>query len=330
MKNSGKKTFFYCRKGLRHTGPLSNNDIRRQLAAGMIDAQTLVSTQEDGRMLPLGASAAAGEITNVVHGWRRMYSLKIYFCWLLLLPVMSAYIAAVGLHLSVNFEWVKPFFIIAALSGIVYWLYRTWSILLADKPPAVAALYALPMMLPVINCLWIWEGYLKLPEYWNRYRKLHNIAGESPQGLYLIVVVLFYLSCLSFIMHFFVENIGGLLMLQIFGCMSWLWFGLTLMSLFVTDRFATAVIQKKLSNLAFGSLRFCADINYDVLHRAVLALSASMRRSTFIAGICCLSAGWIVGGWFWMYALEVYHTDIEYRRCNTVESCQLCKVFQYF
>ncbi len=311
---------------MQHTGPLSRHDIRRQLAAGMIDAQTLVSAQDDNCMLPLGASVVANEITNVAYSWCWLYSLWIYFCWLLLLPVFSAYAASLGLHLSVNNWWIFLLLSMVAFSGMGYWLYRTWRILLADRHPLLAALYAVPMIIPVVNCFWIWIGYLKLPLYWNKYRTLHNIAGKSPRILYFLVVILFYITNISFVLHFFIDKLDGLLMIQIFGCISWLWFGLTLMSLFVTDRFATAVIQKKLSTLAFGSLRFCADINYDVLHKAVLRLSVSMRRSSLVAGICCLAVGWIAGGWLWMHALEVYHSDIEDRGCRAVENCILCNM----
>ena len=77
-KSVTEKEFFFCRRGMEHIGPLSRQELRRYLAAGLIDAQTLISINDDGCMLPLGASAAAGEITNTVKAWKRSFSLPVY------------------------------------------------------------------------------------------------------------------------------------------------------------------------------------------------------------------------------------------------------------
>ena len=66
------------------------------------------------------------------------------------------------------------------------------------------------------------------------------------------------------------------------------------------------MVTDKLSNLAFGTLRFSADVNYDILHQAVivtrLRLNRSYRRICFVT----LLLSWMAGGWLWMRGVETY------------------------
>ena len=86
---SSEKEIFFCRKGMKHIGPLNRNTLRRYLAAGLVDAQTLISLNDDGCMLPLGASAAADEITWTIRAWQRRFSLPVYLLWLFFMPLFS-------------------------------------------------------------------------------------------------------------------------------------------------------------------------------------------------------------------------------------------------
>ena len=93
-----EKEYFFCRKGMKHIGPLSRNMLRRYLAAGLIDAQTLISLNDEGRMLPLGASAAAGEMVWTIRAWQRKFSLPVFLLWLCFMPLFSAGFAAFGVY----------------------------------------------------------------------------------------------------------------------------------------------------------------------------------------------------------------------------------------
>ena len=64
------------------------------------------------------------------------------------------------------------------------------------------------------------------------------------------------------------------------------------------------IIKNKLSKMAFGALRFCADVNYDVMHKAVLTLAFRAKRSTLIFCGILLTASWLAGGFLWMIAVD--------------------------
>ena len=42
-KTLPEKEYFFCRKGMKHIGPLSRNMLHRYLVAGLVDAKTLIS-----------------------------------------------------------------------------------------------------------------------------------------------------------------------------------------------------------------------------------------------------------------------------------------------
>ena len=286
----------------------------------MSDAQSNV-------MLPLGASKAAGEITWVAYHWHWQHTIMLYWAWLVFMPLFSAGLAGFSIYHCSNVSIMIPAAIAAGNLGMALWLYQKWRILLAEDPhmPWKAALFAFPMAVPVINCVWIWIGYMQLPKYWRRFKKMHNIPDQTPYRLYYLVMIVFYMMILSEILYFFVERIDGLLVVQIIGMISWLWYGLTLMSLFCTDQITLLLIKDKLSNLAFGALSCCADINYDTLHQAVLALARRARRGVFVTGGILLLISWMAGGWFWMYALEIWQMEREGVSVPLIYKCPLCR-----
>ena len=299
-----EQEYFFCRKGMLRIGPLSRKTLRWYLAAGLIDAQTLVSYNEDGCMLPLGASVAAGEISRTIHTWQRMFSLPIYLLWLTFVPLFSAGVAAFGVYSTLHNWWMLPCALLIAQLGMSYWLWRTWILLLADKHSLTAVLYALPMILPGVNCVWIWIGYMQLPRYWDKYKRRLNITTRTLYWPYYLAMICFYLTCIGTVIIFFTDGDERTLLIKAVGVISWLWFGCSLLSLAIADCFSTRVIQEKLSHLAFGAVRFCANIDYDLLHRTVLTVRNSNRKASRILAIGVLAISWTMGGWFWMHALE--------------------------
>ena len=289
---------------MEYIGPLSRNMLRRYLSAGLIDTQTLISLNDDGCMLPLGASAAAGEITRTIRAWQRRYSLPVYLAWLFFLPLFSAVFAAYAVYSTKDSLFMMLVALLVAQLGMSYWLWRTWNLQLADRHPLLALFYALPMALPVVNFFWIWIGYFPLPKYGTRYKNKLDINEPTIYWIYYLAIIFFYAMTAGTALLIFVDHASHILLIQAVGIISWLWFGLTLLSLFRADYIVTKVIQKKLSNLAFGSLKFCADIDYDILHKTVLSIALSVRRRTTILELVVLGISWLIGGWFWLHALE--------------------------
>ncbi|MBE6366369.1 MAG: hypothetical protein E7052_00460 [Lentisphaerae bacterium] len=317
---------FYCRHGMHRSGPYSRRTIRHLLQAGLIDAQTLISVGDLRQMQPLGASPAAQEITWVSRRWARGYSLIIYAAWLVFIPLFTSGIAGMAIMHCKDVLLLLPAAMILGNLGMSIWLFRTWKILLAEEPNSIckAALYAFPMTLPLLNFIWIWIGYMQLPKYWRKFKKIHNIPDNSPYKLYYLVVILFYLQGIP-TLHVLSGQCQNLLEVQIIGIINWIWYGLVLLSLFLTDRFAMLMVKDKLRNLAFGAVRFCADINYDVMHRAVLLLALRARKSCFYFLLALLVSSWMIGGWFWMKALEIGFMEYNNQTINCWSQCPFCK-----
>lgn len=303
-KKAADKEYYICRKGMTHIGPLSKKALRWYLISGVIDAQTLVSCNDDKCMLPLGASAAAGEISRAIQIWHRMFSLPIYLLWLAFVPLFSAGVAAFGIYSTLHNWWMLPCAVLVAQLGMSYWLWRTWNMLLTDKHSIKALLYALPMSLPIVNCVWIWIAYIRLPKFWNDYKRQLNITERTCYWPYYVATFFFYLMIAGATAIFFLGTSHRAILIEIVGVISWLWFGCSLLSLAISDAFCTRVIQEKLSRLAFGSVCLAANIDYDLLHRTVLAVRFSARKSSRLLAMAVLVISWALGGWFWLHALE--------------------------
>ena len=323
-KTSGR---FFCRRGMQRSGPYSRKELRALLVSGIIDANTLIGEEGSCHLQPLGASKAACEITSVARKWHRQYSLYIYGAWLIFMPLFSAGIAGMAIaHCDKSFIFFPAAMLLGNL-GMSMWLFRTWQILLAGEKNSnwKAALYAFPMTFPAINFIWLWIGYMRLPRYWQRFKKRHEMPDHSPYYLYYLVMALFYLQGILSSMIFIYDEMSCLSAVRFIGGVNWIWFGLTLLSLFLTDRFTLAMIKDKLRNLAFGAVRFCADINYDVLHRTVMMLAQRSRKSVFgILGVLLLCS-WMTGGWFWMKAVEVCYLEYNSENVKLLECCPFCR-----
>jgi hypothetical protein len=81
------------------------------------------------------------------------------------------------------------------------------------------------------------------------------------------------------------------------------------MSLFFTDQITLHLINSKLRNLAFGAISCCADINYDTLHQAVLAMYRRANGWIFAIGGVLLFCSWLFGGWLWLRSVEIWYTQ---------------------
>ena len=321
---SSEKEIFFCRKGMKHIGPLSRNTLRRYLAAGLVDAQTLISLNDDGCMLPLGASAAAGEITWTIRAWQRRFSLPVYLLWLFFMPLFSAAFAAYAVYWSHNSLLMMLAGLMIAQLGICFWLWRTWYLLLVDRHPLLALFYALPMALPVVNFFWIWIGYFPLLKYGTDYKTKHGVTDPTRYWIYYLAIFFFYAMIAGTALLLFVDHADHVSLIQAVGIISWLWFGFTLLSLFRADYVVARIIQSKLSKLAFGSLKFGADIDYDVLHKTVLSVALNTRRRAKILGLAALAGGWMIGGWFWTHALENSLINHQQSYWTLAKDCIIC------
>lgn len=321
---------FYCRYGMQRFGPFNRKKLRQLLKAGLIDAHSLVRHANTRHMQPLGASPAAGEITWVAREWNHQYSIWFYAAWLIFMPLFSAGIAGMAIAHCNQVFILLPLAMLLGNLGMSIWLYQTWRILLAEDRMRSwkAALYAFPMTLPLVNYFWIWIGYLRLPGYWRKFKSRHNIPDNSPYWLYYLVMILFYLVGGASIFIFSGDIKNCWTAVWLIGLGNWFWFGLVLLSLFLTDRFTLLMIKNKLSILAFGAVRFCADINYDILHRAVLMLALRAKKGVFYALGVLLLISWLTGGWFWMNAIKVCY--LQYNKYDSkLEYCPLCEVSNF-
>ena len=300
------ETLFYCREGMKRTGPFSSKDLRRRLIGGIIDAHTLVSDDDSRVMLPLGASAASGVITGAVTHWRWQFSPVFYWLWMVILPLMTAAVGGYGICYSHNAWLLLACSILLGQLGMAIWLYWVWRLLLADKPFWLALFYALPMAVPGLNCLWVWIGYMTLPRHWRQFNLRHHISGKFSARVYYLAASAFYLmNLLSTVMIFADDKIDNVLIYPC-GVVSWIWFGLTLFSLFICDKFTASMVTDKLSNLAFGTLRFGADVNYDILHQAVIVTRLRLNRTYRKICFITLLTSWIAGGWLWTISVDSY------------------------
>ena len=301
--------FFYCREGMKRTGPFRSKDLRRLLIGGVIDAHTLVSSDDSRLMLPLGASAASGVITGAVAHWRWQFSPVFYWLWMVILPLVTAAVGAYGICFSHNARLLLTLSMLLGQLGMVIWLYWVWRLLLADKPGWLALFYALPMAVPGLNCLWMWISYMTLPRHWRQFNLRHHISEKFSSRPYYMAASAFYLmNILIGIMLFTDEKIDNMLVYPC-GAISWIWFGLTLFSLFICDKFTARMVADKLSNLAFGTLHFGAEVNYDVLHQAVILTRLRMNRSYRTFCLVTLLLSWMAGGWLWMRGVEAYQNQ---------------------
>ena len=297
---------FYCREGMARSGPFRGKDLRHLLIAGIIDAHTLVAADDSQVMMPLGASAASGVITGAVRHWRWQFSPVFYWLWMIILPLVTAAVGGFGIRYNQN-AWLLPASILLGQLGMAFWLYWVWRILLAEKPWWISLFYALPMAVPGLNCLWIFISYMKLPQRWQQFNRRHNVTGKVPVATYYTAATVFFLKNLLLVIMFFADDNADSMLIYCCGVVSWIWFGLTLRSLFISDRFTASMITGKLSNLAFGTLRFGADVNYDILHQAVILVRLRLNRSyRMFCGITLLLS-WLVGGWLWMAGLDAYN-----------------------
>lgn len=304
MRWGKKEQLYYCRWGMVHSQPLTRLGIRRNIYKGIFDARTLISVDNSGSMLPLGASEVAGEITAAVKKWKLQFSPLIYAIWLFCVPLVAAAAMSIGIWNRGNY-WMFWGGFFCSLWGLSIWLYRTWQVLLSEEKNWLAAFYALPMMIPYINCIWIWIGYMSLPGYWRRFKKKHNIREDTPHKLYYLVMVLFYLSAILDTISLYTFLGEDPFFIRISVGIGWLWFGATIMSLFLTDQISARMVQMKLSRLAFGAVRFFADIDYDVLHRAVQVLAVRMQKKFFYLGGTLLLISWVAGGTLLIYCLSM-------------------------
>ena len=297
---------FYSRRGMQNFAAITRQELRRKLAAGLIDAQTLISVDDDRRMLPLAASEAAGEISWAARFWSQNYSPVIYCCWLIFVPLLTAGVAGYGIGYQQGALYLMPLAVIIAQVGLSFWIYRTWRVLLAGDKVWKPFVYAFPLAIPVLDLIWVWIGYMPLIKYWREFCQRHDITGKVPYKLYYLVMIAFYLQSAAVAIWIFADNIDEGLIAYIAGIATWLWLGLTLVSLFITDRITTLLIRSKLHFLAYGSLRFCAQINYDALEKASHLLEISVKRSFYIFTAILLLISYLLGGWFWMQSLDVY------------------------
>lgn len=297
---------FYCREGMKRTGPFSSKDLRRRLIGGIIDAHTLVAADGSRVMLPLGASAASGIIDGATAHWCRQFAPVYYLLWMIFLPLFTASLAAYGVHCSSCTGIILPIAVLLGQLGSTLWLYWIWSILLADKPRWLAFFYALPMALPIFNCIWLWIGYVRLPGYWRQFNQRHHINREISACPYYSAVTVFYLMHFLLIWIFFSGKSSNDVLIYTAGTVCWLWWGLTLLSLFISGKFTADMVTNKLSNLAFGTLRFSADVNYDLLHRAVIVVRFRLNRSYRMVCFIVLLISWLAGGWLWMMGVKGY------------------------
>ncbi|MBR7145768.1 MAG: hypothetical protein IKD10_12635 [Lentisphaeria bacterium] len=327
---NSEKEYFFCRKGMKHIGPLSRNMLRRYLSAGLIDTQTLLSLNDNGCMLPLGASAAADEITWTIRAWNRRYSFPVYLLWLFLMPLFSSAFAAYAVYSAKDSLAIMLVILLIAQLGVCYWLWRLWHLLLVDKHPLMALFYALPMALPVVNLFWIWIGYFQLPKHGTIYKDKLDIKEPTIYWIYYVAIIFFYAMTVGLVLLLFVDHSKHILLIHAVGVISWLWFGATLLSLFRADYIVTKVIQKKLSNLAFGSLKFCADIDYDILHKTVLTVASSVRNKSRILALTVLILSWLVGGCFWLYVLKSSLSDQHKSYWNLAKDCIFCNEKGHF
>lgn len=308
---------------MHHYGPFDRRTLRKMVVAGQIDAQSLVCESGDNVMLPLGCSKAAKEITAIARDWRWKYSPLFYFSWLIFMPLFSAGVAGIGISNSASATQWLPVAIMSGMVGLCVWLFYTWRILLVEERPKAwkAALFAFPMLLPFFNIFWIWIGYMQMPKYWHKFKLRHDLHDASHYLLYYISLILFYLMVGIYCIMCFGDQYTKAVMVIYLGISSWLWFGSTMLSLFMTDHITLQIIKNKLSKLAFGALRFCADVNYDVMHKAVLTLAFRARRSTRIICGTLLLISWLAGGFLWLIAIEEcsseYHTKVQKSHFDT-------------
>ncbi len=304
-KPGKKKKLYYWRSGMERSGPLTRRRLIRYLSAGLIDAQTLVSVDDDGCMMPLGASEASAMLTTAVKQWSWQFSPVIYFMWLLCLPLFTAAtMSFIILYSNNNYPLFMLGFFLSNL-GVGWWLCRMWRTLLADRSIWWTIMYGGLMTIPYINAFWVWVGYLRLPVYWKKFQQRHNLPEKNISYLYYAVMVIFYLMIITDSMVFLQNSSQTLHWLYITTMVSWLWFGMTALSLFFTEEIAVQMVDQKLDNLAYGALRFFADINYDIFYHTTTVLELRKQRNFRIAGLTVMVISWLAGGWMLIYVLNI-------------------------
>ena len=304
-KPEKKKKLYYWRSGMERSGPLTRRRLIRYLSAGLIDAQTLVSVDDDGCMMPLGASEASAMLTTAVKHWSWQFSPVIYFMWLLCMPLFTAAIMSfIILYSNNNYPLFLLGFFLSNL-GVGWWLCRMWRTLLADRSIWWTIMYGGLMTIPYINAFWVWVGYLRLPVYWKKFQQRHNLPEKNISYLYYAVMGIFYLMIITDSMVFLQNSSQTLHCLYITTMVSWLWFGMTALSLFFTEEIAVQMVDQKLDNLAYGALRFFADINYDIFYHTTTVLELRKQRNFRIAGLTVMVISWLAGGWMLIYVLNI-------------------------
>lgn len=304
-KPGKKKKLYYWRSGMERSGPLTRRRLIRYLSAGLIDAQTLVSVDDDGCMMPLGASEASAMLTTAVKQWSWQFSPVIYFMWLLCLPLFTAAtMSFIILYSNNNYPLFMLGFFLSNL-GVGWWLCRMWRTLLADRSIWWTIMYGGLMTIPYINAFWVWVGYLRLPVYWKKFQQRHNLPEKNISYLYYAVIGIFYLMIITDSMVFLQNSSQTLHWLYITTMVSWLWFGMTALSLFFTEEIAVQMVDQKLDNLAYGALRFFADINYDIFYHTTTVLELRKQRNFRIAGLTVMVISWLAGGWMLIYVLNI-------------------------
>ena len=303
-KPEKKKKLYYWRSGMERSGPLTRRRLIRYLSAGLIDAQTLVSVDDDGCMMPLGASEASAMLTTAVKHWRWQFSPVIYFMWLLFIPL---YTAAVMSFIILYSNGNYPFFTVGIFLsnlGLGWWLCRMWRTLLADRSVWWTVMYGGLMTIPGFNALWIWVGYLSLPAHWKKFQQRHNLPEKNISYLYYAVMIIFYMMLITDSMVFLQGGSESIHWLYITTIVSWLWFGMTILSLFLTEEIAVQMVGQKLDNLAYGALRFFADIDYDIFYHTTTVLNLRKQRKFRIAGLVIMVISWLGGSLMLINALN--------------------------
>ena len=64
--------------------------------------------------------------------------------------------------------------------------------------------------------------------------------------------------------------------------------------------------------------------DYDILHKTVLSVALSVRRRNKILELAVLAGSWLIGGWFWLHALENSLIDQQQSYWTLAKDCIVC------
>ena len=281
---------YFCRRRLRSVGPFSRRELLALLAAGQIDASTLIRKTGESVLRPLAMSEVAELIPAAGQIWSQWAT-----PWRLWRTVLGwPLLAGMMLHLHAICHlppvWGPHLALLAAAGGLIWWLYQLWRMALGDARPQRALIHALPLLIPLVGWFWVWIGYFGLGRYLKVSARRRKLAAISLQPLFLAAIFLYYLAVVGILGRWILPGFQKLPVIYEVVFLTMAWYVVTVVSLIAADLLVMQLLRVRVEKMIGSLLGIACPVDYSTLFRAEALLRVRVRKSTQVAALLIFGA----------------------------------------